>query len=61
MFWKKTKHYKNYFCGLKSKKFDFNGLDNGIPLQKKRLKYEITGHAKHPDYDKALEEVKKLV
>lgn len=36
------------------KKFDFNGLDNGIPLQKKRLKYEITGHANHPKYDKAI-------
>ena len=36
------------------KKFDFNGLDNAIPLQKKRLKYEISGHANHPDYDKAI-------
>ncbi|MFJ1426319.1 hypothetical protein ACILFS_08385 [Capnocytophaga canimorsus] len=23
------------------KKFDFNGLDNGIPLQKKRLKFGL--------------------
>lgn len=37
------------------KKFDFNGLDNAIPLQKKRLKYEISGHANHPDYDKAID------
>ena len=36
------------------KKFDFNGLDNAIPLQKKRLKYEISGHANHPKYDKAI-------
>ena len=36
------------------KKFDFNGLDNAIPLQKKRLKYEISEHANHPDYDKAI-------
>ncbi|MFK8296568.1 AHH domain-containing protein [Capnocytophaga canimorsus] len=38
------------------KKFDFNGLDNGIPLQKKRLKYGVNGHAKHPDYDKVITE-----
>ena len=37
------------------KKFDFNGLDNAIPLQKKRLKYEISGHANHPDYDNAID------
>ena len=36
------------------KKFDFNGLDNAIPLQKKRLKYEISGHANHPNYDKPI-------
>ncbi|MFK8296566.1 AHH domain-containing protein [Capnocytophaga canimorsus] len=36
------------------KKFDFNGLDNGIPLQKKRLKYGVNGHAKHPNYDEAV-------
>ncbi|WGU67914.1 AHH domain-containing protein [Capnocytophaga canimorsus] len=36
------------------KKFDFNGLDNGIPLQKKRLKYGVNGHAKHPNYDEAI-------
>ena len=38
------------------KKFDFNGLDNAIPLQKKRLKYEISGHANHPNYDINLDE-----
>ncbi len=38
------------------KKFDFKGLDNAIPLQKKRLKYEISGHANHPDYDNAIDE-----
>ena len=40
----------------KGKKFDFNGLDNAIPLQKKRLKYEISGHANHPNYDINLDE-----
>lgn len=40
------------------KNFDFNGLDNGIPLQKKRLKYEISGHAKHPKYDEFI--IKKI-
>ena len=30
-------------------------MDNAIPLQKKRLKYEISGHANHPDYDKAID------
>jgi hypothetical protein len=32
-------------------KFDFNSIDNGIPLQKKSLKYDVSGHANHPQYD----------
>lgn len=38
------------------KEFDFNGLDNGIPLQKKSIRNEITGHANHPNYDDAIAE-----
>ncbi|WP_281324514.1 AHH domain-containing protein [Flavobacterium sp. IMCC34518] len=37
------------------KVFDFNSIDNGIPLQKKSLKFEKTGHANHPDYDKVID------
>ncbi len=33
------------------KKFDFNDIENGIPLPKKSLKFEQTGHANHPAYD----------
>ena len=36
--------------------FDCNGLDNGIPLPKKRLKFEQSGHANHPNYDRAVRE-----
>jgi hypothetical protein len=32
-------------------RFDFNGIDNAIPLPKKSMKYEQTGHANHPKYD----------
>jgi hypothetical protein len=36
-------------------KFDFNGLDNGIMLQKKSLKLDInTGHAKHDVYNREI-------
>jgi hypothetical protein len=31
--------------------FDFNGVDNAIPLQKKSLKWDQAGHANHPQYD----------
>jgi hypothetical protein len=34
-------------------RFNFNSLDNGIPLQKKRIDI-VNGHATHPDYDKAM-------
>jgi hypothetical protein len=36
--------------------FDFNGMDNAIPLQKKSVKFDVNGHANHPDYDRAIQE-----
>jgi hypothetical protein len=36
------------------KDFDFNSIDNGIPLQKKSSKFDQSGHANHPDYDKKI-------
>ncbi len=36
------------------KKFDFNSIDNGIPLQKKKAAIELNGHTNHPKYDAAL-------
>jgi A nuclease family of the HNH/ENDO VII superfamily with conserved AHH len=36
------------------KKFDFNSIDNGIPLQKKKAAIDLNGHANHPEYDKAI-------
>jgi hypothetical protein len=36
--------------------FDFNGVDNAIPLQKKSLKFDRTGHANHPQYDRLMEQ-----
>lgn len=38
------------------KDFDFNSIDNGIPLQKKSIKFEQSGHANHPKYDEAITE-----
>jgi A nuclease family of the HNH/ENDO VII superfamily with conserved AHH/Fibronectin type III domain len=37
-------------------KFDFNSIDNGIPLQKKKAKIDFNGHANHPEYDKVITE-----
>jgi hypothetical protein len=34
--------------------FDFNGIDNGIPLPKKSIKFDQSGHANHPQYDNAV-------
>jgi hypothetical protein len=35
--------------------FDFNGMDNAIPLQKKNVNIDVkTGHANHPQYDDAI-------
>ncbi len=36
------------------KAFDFNSVDNGIPLPKKRIKYEQSGHASHLKYDSGI-------
>ncbi|QYS85543.1 hypothetical protein JJC03_09995 [Flavobacterium oreochromis] len=34
-------------------KFDFNGLDNGIPVHKYSKEFEdLGGHGNHPDYSK---------
>ena len=38
------------------KKFDFNSIDNGIPLQKKKAAIELNGHTNHPKYDAAITE-----
>jgi hypothetical protein len=35
-------------------KFDFNSIENGIPVPKKSLKFDQSGHANHPDYDAAV-------
>lgn len=35
-------------------KFDFNGLDNGMMLQKKSVNLEISGHASHKRYNDAI-------
>ncbi|NRT16448.1 hypothetical protein HNP99_002815 [Flavobacterium sp. 28A] len=35
-------------------KFDFNGLDNGIMLQKKSLSLDISGHTSHKKYNNAI-------
>ena len=35
--------------------FDFNGVDNAIPLQKKSLLWNQNGHANHPEYDRLIE------
>jgi len=44
-----------YWAQKNGKQFDFNSVDNGIPLPKKRIKYDISGHSKHPKYDSAIE------
>ena len=36
------------------KKFDFNGIDNGMMLQKKSLKLDVNGHASHKKYSDAI-------
>jgi hypothetical protein len=38
------------------KSFDFNGIDNGIPLPKKSIKFDQSGHANHPQYDNYIRE-----
>ncbi|MTH15801.1 AHH domain-containing protein [Flavobacterium sp. LC2016-01] len=46
------------WANKKGLEFNFNSIDNGIPLQKKSLKFDMPGHASHPQYDEAL--AKKL-
>ena len=34
--------------------FDFNGIDNGMMLQKKSLKLDVNGHTIHNDYSRKI-------
>jgi len=43
-----------FWAKKNGKEFDFNGIDNGIPLQKKIAAIELKGHANHPNYDDAM-------
>lgn len=43
-----------YWAHKQGEKFDFNGIDNGIPLQKKKAKIDLNGHTNHPKYDVAI-------
>jgi hypothetical protein len=37
-------------------------MDNAIPLQKRSLKYDVTGHSNHPRYDRFMEgEIGKIL
>lgn len=36
------------------KKFDFNSIDNWIPLQKKKAAIDLNGHTNHPAYDREI-------
>ncbi|WP_375604905.1 AHH domain-containing protein [Flavobacterium davisii] len=36
------------------KSFEFNGLDNAMPLQKKKAAIDLNGHTNHPKYDQAM-------
>ena len=35
--------------------FDFNGIDNGMMLQKKSLKLDVNGHTSHKQYNFAID------
>lgn len=37
------------------KDFDFNGIDNGMMIQKKSLSLDINGHSKHNEYNLAID------
>ncbi|WP_047789797.1 AHH domain-containing protein [Tenacibaculum mesophilum] len=43
-----------FWANQQEKKFNFNGIDNGIPLQKKKAKIDLNGHTNHPKYDIAI-------
>ena len=45
-----------FWAHKQGKKFDFNSIDNGIPLQKKKAKIDLNGHTNHPKYDIAIRE-----
>jgi hypothetical protein len=37
-------------------RFDFNSIDNAIPLPKKSVRFDVSGHANHPLYDRNMRE-----
>ncbi|GEM_PF-3983517 len=43
-----------FWAEKNGKKFEFNGNDNAIPLQKKKAAIELNGHTNHPKYDEAM-------
>lgn len=45
-----------FWAEKNGKKFEFNGLDNAIPLQKKKANIGLNGHTNHPSYDRAIEQ-----
>ncbi|MFH6989227.1 AHH domain-containing protein [Flavobacterium collinsii] len=45
-----------FWAEKNGKKFEFNGLDNSIPIQKKKAKIDLNGHTNHPAYDRAIEQ-----
>lgn len=44
-----------FWAEKNGKKFEFNGLDNSIPLQKKKANIGLNGHTNHPAYDTAIQ------
>ena len=52
----KNKNLQSLLFGAnqQGKRFNFNGIDNGIPLQKKKAKIDLNGHTNHPKYDIAI-------
>jgi len=45
-----------YWAEKNGKTFDFNGIDNGMMLQKKSIGLDVTGHTNHPQYNDAISE-----
>lgn len=45
-----------FWAEKNGKKFEFNGLDNSIPIQKKKANIGLNGHTNHPAYDRAIEQ-----
>jgi len=50
-----------YWAEQNGKTFDFNGIDNGMMLQKKSIGLEVTGHTNHPQYNDAISEKITLI